>query len=68
MECPCRTPAAHPTGGAAMGERNYALRFGEANRVGVRAIVVCVIASLAVVAVLARWTVPDGVGGVELFT
>ena len=26
------------------------------------------IASLAVVAVLASWTVPDGVGGVELFT
>ena len=35
---------------------------------GVRAIVVCVIASLAVVAVLASRTVPDGVGGVELFT
>ena len=35
---------------------------------GVRAIVVCVIASLAVVAVLASWAVPDGVGGVDLFT
>ena len=31
MECPCRTPTAHPTGGAAMGERDDALRFGEAN-------------------------------------
>ena len=51
-----------------MGERNYALRLGETNRVGFRAIGVCVITPLAVVAVLANWAVPDGVGRVELFT
>ena len=51
-----------------MCKRNYALRFSEANRVGIWTIVVCVIASLAVVAVLASWAVPDGVGGVKLFT
>ena len=35
---------------------------------GVWAIVVSVIASLTVVAVLASWAVPDGVGGVKLLT
>ena len=68
VKCSCRTPAAHPAGGAVMGERDYALRFGETNRVGVRAIGVCVIAPLAVVAVLSNWAVPDGVGRVELST
>ena len=67
MKCPCRTPTAHPAGGAAVGEGDYALRLGEANRVGVRTLVVCVVASSAVVTVLANWAVPDGVGGVELF-
>ena len=64
VKCSCRTSAAHPAGGAAMGKRNYALGLGETNRVGVRAIVVFVIAPLAVMAVLASWTVPDGVGRV----
>ena len=68
MKCPCRTPAAHPAGGAAMGKRNYALRLCEANRVGIRAVGVFVIAPLAVVAVLANWAFPDGVVRVELFT
>ena len=51
-----------------MSERDYALRFGETNRVGVWTIVVFVIAPLAVVTVLASRAVPDGMGGVELFT
>ena len=68
MEGPRRTPAAHSTSGAAMGERDNALGFGETNCMWVRAIVVFVVASLAVVAVLVSWAVPDGVGGVDLFT
>ena len=65
---PCRTPATHPTGGAAMGEGDYALRLGKTKRVGVGASVVGVVASLAVVTVLANRAVPDGVGRVKLFT
>ena len=49
-----------------MGEGNYALRLGETDRVRVRAILMLVIAPLAVVAVLASWAVPDGVGRVKL--
>ena len=67
VECCCRTPAAHPTGGAAMGKGNYALGLGETDRVGVRASVVFVVAPLAVVTISANWTFPDGVGGVKLF-
>ena len=51
-----------------MGEGNYALRLGKTKRVGVGASVVGVVASLAVVTVLANRAVPDGVGRVELFT
>ena len=49
-----------------MSEGNYALRLGETDRVRVRAILMLVIAPLAVVAVLASWAIPDGVGRVEL--
>ena len=68
VKCPRGTSAAHPTSGATMGERNNALRLGETNRVGVRAVGVFVITSLAVEAVLANWALPDGVGRVKLFT
>ena len=51
-----------------MSERDYALGFGEAKCVGVGAIVVFVVASFTVVAVLARRTVPNGMGRVNLFT
>ena len=50
-----------------MGERDYALGLRETERMGVRAGVVFVVMSLAVVTVGASWTVPDGVSGVELF-
>ena len=50
-----------------MGEGNYALGLCETKRVRVRASFVFVVASLAVVAVGTSWTVPDGVGGLDLF-
>ena len=50
-----------------MGEGNYALRFGKTNRVRVRAIVMFVIASLAVVTVLASGALPDGMVRMKLF-
>ena len=49
-----------------MGEGNDALGLCEANRVRVRASVVFVIASLAVVTISASGAFPDGVGGLEL--
>ena len=51
-----------------MGKRNHALRLGETDGVGVRAIGVFVITPLAVEAVCANWAFSDGVGRVELFT
>ena len=57
----------HPAGGAAVGEGHYALRLRETKRVRVRASVVFVVASLAVVTVSTSGAVPDCVGGVELF-
>ena len=68
VKCPRRAPAAHPAGGTAMGKRNHALRLGETDGVGVRAIGVFVITPLAVEAVCANWAFSDGVGRVELFT
>ena len=50
-----------------VGEGHYALGLRETKRVRVRASVVFVVASLAVVAVGANWAFPDGVGGMELF-
>ena len=51
-----------------MGKRDYALRLGETNGVGVQAVGVLVITPLAVEAVRTNRTLPDSVGGVELFT
>ena len=50
-----------------MGERDYALGLCETKRVRVRASVVFVVVSLAVVTIGANWAFPDSVGGVELF-
>ena len=50
-----------------MGEGNYALGLRETKRVRVRASVVFVITSFAVVTIGMSRAVPDGVGGVELF-
>ena len=50
-----------------MGEGDHALGLRETKRVRVRASVMFVVVSLAVVTVVASWAVPDGVGGVELF-
>ena len=50
-----------------MGEGNHTLRFSETEGMWVGASVVCVIPSLAVVAVFAGWAVPDSVGRVDLF-
>ena len=50
-----------------MGEGNYALALRETNRMRVRASVVFVVVSLAVVTVGANWAFPDGVGRMELF-
>ena len=49
-----------------MSERDYTLRFGETNRVGIGTLVVFVVAPPAVVTVLAGRAVPNGMGGVEL--
>ena len=57
-----------PGDGVVVSEGNHTLGFGETEGVGVGTVVVCVVASLAIMAVLACWTVPDGVGGLELFT
>lgn len=48
-------------------EGDHTLRLGEAERVRVRAVVVSVVAPLAVVTVLAYWTVPDSMGRLKLF-
>ena len=50
-----------------MGEGDYTLALCKTNRVRVRASVVFVVVSLAVVAVGVNWAFPDGVGGMELF-
>ena len=50
-----------------MGEGDYALGLCETDRVRVRASVVFVVASLAVVTVGANGAFPDGVGRMELF-
>ena len=50
-----------------MGEGNYALGLCETNRMRVRASVVFMVVSLAVVTIGANWAFPDGVGGMELF-
>ena len=50
-----------------MSEGDYALTLREANRVRVRAGVVFVVTSLALVTISANWAFPDSVGGMELF-
>ena len=50
-----------------MGEGHYALGLREAKRVRVRASVVFVVVSLAVVAVSTGGAIPDGVSGMKLF-
>ena len=49
-----------------MGERDHTLGLGEANGVGVRAVFVRVVTSLAIVAILACRAIPDSVGRVDL--
>ena len=61
-------PVGQPASSAMMSEGDHTLGFREAEGVGIGAVVVFVITPLAVVAVPACWAVPDGVGGVELFT
>ena len=56
-----------PACGVMVGERNHTLGLGGAEGVGVRAVIVSVVAPLAVVAVLACWAIPDSVSRVELF-
>ena len=50
-----------------MSEGDHTLRFRETEGVGIGTVVVFVVSPLAVVAVLSDWTVPDSVGGMELF-
>ena len=50
-----------------VGEGNHTLRFGEAERVGVRAVFVGVVVPLTVVAVFTCGAVPDSMSGMELF-
>ena len=50
-----------------MSEGDHTLGFCETEGVGIRAVIVFVVSPLTVVAVLADWTVPDSVGGMELF-
>ena len=66
MQGPRWTPSSHPTSGVAVGKGDHTFRLGEAERVGVGAILVSMIASFAVVTILACWAVPDSVGGLEL--
>ena len=51
-----------------MSEGNHTLGFGKTNGVGVRAVFVRMVTSLAIVAIPARWTVPDCVGRLKLST
>ena len=67
MERSCGATTCQPACGVTVGERNHALGLGEAEGVGVRAVIVSVVTPLAVVAVLACWAIPDGVSRVELF-
>ena len=50
-----------------MSEGDHALGLRETKRVRVRASVMFVVASFAVVTIGANWAFPDGVGGLELF-
>ena len=51
-----------------MGEGNHAFRFSEAEGMRIGTVVMSVVASLAIVAVLANRAIPDGVVGLELLT
>ena len=50
-----------------MSEGDNTFRLGEAQGVGIGAIVVGMVACFTVVAVLAHWAIPDGMSGVKLF-
>ena len=56
-----------PTGGATVGEGDYALQLGKAEGVGIRAVIVSMVIPLAVVTIFTCRAIPDGVGRVELF-
>ena len=67
MQSGCWAPTTHPASGTAVSEGDHTLGFCETEGVGIRAVIVFVVSPLTVVAVLADWTVPDSVGGMELF-
>ena len=52
----------------AVSEWNHAFQLGKAKGVQVVAVFAEVVAPLAVVAVLARWAIPNGMSGLELPT
>ena len=66
VESCCWAPLCQPSGSATVGKGDYTLRFGKTKGVGVRAVFMSVVASLAVMAIPACWAVPNSVGGVEL--
>ena len=50
-----------------MSKGDHTLGLCKAKGVRVMAVVMCMVTSLAVMAILACWAIPDGVGRVELF-
>ena len=58
---------AHPASGAAVSKRNHTLGFHETEGVGVGTVIVGVVASFAIVTILAYGAVPDSMGRMDLF-